>query len=293
MRIGTAPLLMVLIAVVIGCDDAVVEAPVPERPFTVYGYFNPRSDTQAVRVFAIDDRLEQVSADPIDAQVTSIDLKTGNVWTWRDSVVEISPGDFRHIFWAPFRAKFEEEYRLEIRRSDGEVAWATTRTPPNATVALGDLEVLPGTPIRRQPVRWFNVPLLHDVTVHYRRRIEFSNRTVGRDTISIDYDNAKRRLGDGWEVVVDYRADAEKIRELTRDTDGEARLEGVFITALVADSSWLPPGGKFDPELLIQPGRFSNVSNGYGFIGGGYPDSLSLIPDPEILKRIGLVKNLH
>ena len=35
----------------------------------------------------------------------------------------------------------------------------------------------------------------------------------------------------------------------------------------VLDANWDPPGGVFNPEVLAQPGAYSNVENGYGFFG--------------------------
>jgi len=45
------------------------------------------------------------------------------------------------------------------------------------------------------------------------------------------------------------------------------RLSGMGMTVVMLAEDWAPPGGVFDPEILVQPGVFSNVENGYGFIG--------------------------
>ncbi len=49
-------------------------------------------------------------------------------------------------------------------------------------------------------------------------------------------------------------------------------------TALAADSAWAPPGGVFDPDVLVVPGALSNVENGYGFIGAGEGIRVQWIP---------------
>lgn len=279
---------ILLLMIAAGCDDSIGPMPEPERPFTLYGYLNPRSDTQAVRIFAVAARLERESPDPIDADLYSIDAETGEVHRWRDSVVQIAQGDYRHVYWAAFRPAYERAYRIEVRRSDGEMSWAELTTPPDGESELLEAEILPGTQVMRQAVRWKNAPLIHDPQVHYHRHFLSGNRIVGRDTVSISYIKGKKRLSDGWEVVVDYRKDAADVKAPSSRFKGTPQLASVEVSVLVADSAWLPPGGIFDADDLVLAGRFSNVWNGYGFVGGGYPASIGWIPDEEILQRMGI-----
>lgn len=279
---------ILLLMMAAGCDDSLGPMPEPEQPFTLYGYLNPRADTQSVRVFPIAARLERESPDPIDAELYSIDAETGEVHHWRDSVVQIAEADYRHVYWAAFRPAYERAYRIEVRRTDGAMSWAELTTPPDGESELLEAEVLPGTQIMRQAVRWKNAPLIHDAQVHYHRQFLSGNRVVGRDTITVSYAESRTRLNDGWEIVVDYRKDASHVNAPSSRFDGTPKLASVEMSVLVADSAWLPPGGAFDPDDLIMAGRFSNVGNGYGFVGGGYPASIKWLPDEYIRQRMGV-----
>ena len=64
--------------------------------------------------------------------------------------------------------------------------------------------------------------------------------------------------------------------DLVRDRDtldtmvslnASTALAGLGMTITVLDEAFVPPGGEFDLETLVQPGTFSNVENGFGFIG--------------------------
>lgn len=58
-------------------------------------------------------------------------------------------------------------------------------------------------------------------------------------------------------------------------------LKGLELHATVGDTAWNPAGGYFDPNILSQPGRLSNVENGFGFVGGGYSLNAPLNPSRE------------
>ena len=57
-RILTAAALAVVLVASAGCEEGVDAVLESTQPFTLYGFFNPRSDTQAVRVFPIEPILE-------------------------------------------------------------------------------------------------------------------------------------------------------------------------------------------------------------------------------------------
>jgi hypothetical protein len=58
-------------------------------------------------------------------------------------------------------------------------------------------------------------------------------------------------------------------RTLLADSIDLARnaLMGIGMEITSLDDDFVPPGGVFDPEILVQPGTFSNVTNGFGYIG--------------------------
>jgi len=61
-------------------------------------------------------------------------------------------------------------------------------------------------------------------------------------------------------------------------------LVGVGISITVLNVEFDPPGGAFDPEVLAQPGTFTNVENGFGFIGAVGRFSAEWTFDPETLR---------
>jgi hypothetical protein len=55
----------------------------------------------------------------------------------------------------------------------------------------------------------------------------------------------------------------------------------------IGDASWVPPGDEFDEDVLVQPDLFSNVENGFGFFGAGYPLRFNAIQQGSILQSAG------
>ena len=56
------------------------------------------------------------------------------------------------------------------------------------------------------------------------------------------------------------------------------RLAGVLMRVMVVSDDWIPPGGIWDQEVLAQPGTFSNVNDGFGFVGSSGRFSVEWIP---------------
>ncbi|MCH8962583.1 MAG: DUF4249 family protein [Bacteroidetes bacterium] len=122
--------LLLTVALTTGCEESVNPVLGTERAFTLYGFFNPRADTQAVRIFAIEGRLELTRPEPLDAEVASMDLQMSQQQAWQDSVVQYESGRYGHVYWSEFRAEFEHRYRLEAVRSDGATAQVEVTVPP-------------------------------------------------------------------------------------------------------------------------------------------------------------------
>ncbi|MDE2646756.1 MAG: hypothetical protein OXI05_13100, partial [Bacteroidota bacterium] len=99
------------------CSETVETRLQLEYPFSVFGIINPKADTHAVRIFEIKQNIALVRPDPIDAHVTTTQIQSGEVYTWRDSVVQLEDGDYRHVYWSEFNASMGETYHLKIRRS--------------------------------------------------------------------------------------------------------------------------------------------------------------------------------
>lgn len=260
-----------------GCEEAVEPVLQTNRPFTIYGYLNPLADTQAVRLYTIDGVLERTTPDPVDAAVTITDLARGTATTLRDSIVVFPSGNVGHVFWANLRPEYDSRYRVEARRSDDATSTAETVVPPAATTEVGEADLTSfELPI---PVLFRNAPNLIDIVVTYYS-------TGGIEEVS--YGVEQTDVSEGRVVLVTFWADTRDLL-LRAFFNGisDVQLNRIVVRAVVTSEEWTPPGGVFDPDLLVEPGTFSNVDNGFGFIGSGYPLAVEFLPSDAALSIAG------
>src|SRR5690606_16740197 len=98
---------------------------------------------------------------------------------------------------------------------------------------------------------------------------------VGRQTIEIPYVAEATPSASGWHLEVDLQTDYDRIFEALRELRerfGQEVSEFIALDMIpeVANPAWNPPGGEFSPDLLVEPGTFDNVENGFGFFGSAY-----------------------
>ena len=280
-----ASLLLVLAA----CEEDVT-ALRTERPFTVYGFLSPDSNKQALYVFPIEERLRLLPATPLDARVTTTDLVTGETVAWQDSIVAAADGGAAHLFQASFRSAYGHAYRLEIERSDGAKATAEVRVPEAATlVAEPTVADARGRPISLVTVDQA-APKLLGIRVSYH--IQTGPDVRQQEVVVLDaaYARAARATETGWTIAVHHEADYTRLRnQLGRrfNLDYGIYVLDVRLALLVVNAAWDPPGGTFDPEVLIQPEVMTNIENGYGFVGAGYRRQATWTPSTEALVEVG------
>lgn len=281
-----------------GCTESVDPFVGEERPFTLWGFLDSGVDTQRVRVFTIGERLGLDRSGPIDAEVTSIDLDTGERVTWRDSTVTFYDGSVGHVFWAPFRAEHGHRYRLEARRSDGERAWAEVRVPPPTRIEFDPRSLSANLPVRivGEAPNILGLEVVYSAIAAY----PLNPWPVGtaipevRLPVPVSYQETLRRQPGGWVFQINMQQDvpaveAEFARHCLPDSVVLSRME---IRYLAADSSWMPPGGRFDLDVLVEPGAFSNVENGFGYVGAGETGSERWVPPSEAQRNAGFVLSL-
>lgn len=275
-----------------GCTESVDTRLRIDYPYSLYGLINPKLDTHAVRVFEIKSEIMLVRPDPIDARVSTTLLQTGERAAWQDSVIQLADGDYRHVFWSMFSPTSGETYRLEVRRSDGEVTSAETTIPP-----LVELEVLDPDTLRPRealmPVfirgRPPNMPRI-DVEYVVAGFREEGGEAIFKPVVF----NYAQRPGDadgGHLLEVDLIADYSEIFQKFDDdndvTTDIIDLREIIVRVHVGDENWASPTGVFDPDFLVEPGTFSNVDNGFGYFGSGYVESISFRPPLVLLRRAG------
>ena len=261
-----------------GCEEGVVPVTGTGRPFSMYGSLTPQADTQWIRVYPIEGRLERIAAGPIDAVMRSHALETGVRHGWTDSVMTDAAGFVHHAFWSPFAAEHDITYQVVTNRSDGAQSSAMVQVPSQARLIMP-----PRAAEAPRTLRAFvagDVPRLIriEATYRYRYRTAFGV-DVGYTTVS--YANRERRVDGGWYIDLMPAEDLREVEvQLQRGQEDtiSLRLTHVFLRLIVANEEWAPPGGEFDPEILVQPGTLSNVENGFGFIGAGYRLNATWMP---------------
>ncbi len=287
--------LLLAVSFLTSCDQPIDPVIGEDRPFTIWGYLDAHADTQRVRVFSIEERLGVDRAGPIDASVTSTNLTTGESHTWIDREITYSDSSVGHVFEAAFRARYEERYRLIVRRSDGAESSAEVTIPPPVKVELTDERnrVIVPIQIHGKPPNLVNVTVTYDaITLPPANPWPPGSATppAVRLPVEVSYSGKEEPTANGWRYELNLRDDFAIVQEqfelscLSRD---HIALRRIYFQFLAADEQWSPPNDSFDPNLLIEPGTFSNVENGYGFFGGGYTVSTSWIPTEIILRNIG------
>lgn len=285
-----------LVVMLVGCEETVNPIVGEERPFTIWGFMDASADTQKVRVFTIEERLGLDRAGPIDARVTSWDLDTGERREWNHREVVYDDGAVGHVFWSAFRAQHEHSYRLEIERSDGNTTSAEVTVPTAGVTVEIDTEsnrsVIPAKVIGTPP-RLIKLEVEYDaVTVTPANPWPPGSARPAsiRYPVSIPYDTRAEKFRDGWEMEIDMPLDFTIVQEefatncLPKDLISLRRMDFRF---LVANEDWDPPGGEFDPDVLAEPGVFSNVENGFGFFGAGYSISTRWSPPQSVMETVG------
>ena len=273
-------LLLVLFSA--GCEEAVAPVLEGERPFSLYGYLDPGADRQAIRVFPIEKLLAQTDPAPLGASV-QISGPSGSTML-RDSVITYWDGSVGHVYHGPFKPSFGSSYMVRAEDQKGRATTVSVRMPQRATLTLGDVDGVRGNVFF--PVEFTDAEQVLRPRVIYT--IE-STRAPFTWTIPVVYSNFVVRSEDRWRVQVNLSRDIGVIFSVTGLQPGTdpVVLTNLSVEAFITTTEWTPPGGDYDPELLVQPGTFSNVENGFGFVGGGYFETADTLPAPETLRLAG------
>lgn len=282
-------------AVLAGCDTSVDPIVGTDKAFSLYGVLQPRADTQWVRVFPVTERLELTPPESLSVSVTSVDVERGERVTWRDSLIQEDDGRYAHVFWTPRSVKYDHTYRLDVLADDDRTAQVEVPVPSDAALARQDPQAEASPVI--VPVRVTRaVPRLINVEVVYYVQYDLQENVGGnRDPavrMGVSYTEASRVDEDGWVVPIDLSADYVTLRERLIHADLWNPAVGLAMRHMtlhleVVNEAWDPPGGEFDPNVLVEPGVMSNVNGGFGFVGAGYPLRAQWRPEKEVLERAG------
>ena len=284
-----------------GCEEDVAGPDPFELPYSMWGVLNPFADTQFVRVFPIETGLAPGVPEPLDAHFTSTDLGKGEDHTWRDSVIVDTQGMVGHVFYAPFRPAWEHRYRVEITRGDGASSSAEVEIPKQTTLALGAPDTTQGVLLPASIQGEAQNLLQSEVDIYVRYIVGFTPPPFPQPIYEyyhhiIPYDDELRRTAEGWELAIDLeRSYFPVLGEVSRNenflVDEGITLLLVEFRVAVGNEEWMPPGGVFDPNVLVQPGTMSNVENGFGFVGGGYRLARSWTLPFEVVEKTEFLPN--
>ncbi len=260
----------------LGCDNTIDPfSEGADRVFAIHGFLDSVSDSQFVRVSALRPSVLADAPSIEDISVISVDVGTGEVVLWSDSLVQLDDGSDGHLFHSAWRPVPGHTYRLEVRRGDGEAATATTVVPvaPELTagpahgdslVFLQDI-VFPGLTDAPQ-----------DLVMKYD--IGISGNPVVNE-IEIPYGRTGNLGPDGWKFEVYLKRDQGIIlQKLGLPFDYKfAELRSIGVRVTIPSEEWK------------QQDTPVNLENAHGFFGSIGRFTLYWKLDHDAVGMIGMV----
>ena len=280
---GLGLLAVGLAASLSGCGDTFVDPFLREGgPFSVYGVLISESQTatQRVRIQAVR-TLPDPPTDPrqpaaaFSALVWTKNLTTGDSLLWNRSEVRLPDGTLGVLFEQRFYPRPGSIYRLHIQRAaDDRLTTADLLVPaiPQATLAL---PVVSGGRVT-QAVTWSAARLAE---TRFNVRV---GTPEGLRPVFVDVGLPQP----GEPLVLDFTAIAAEVRRQIDFSPAEPiGLAEAGLIVLGADETWpLPPG---DLREMAQPGVYTNVENGYGFVGAVTRGAVVWQPDADAMRAAG------
>ncbi len=285
------PRLLALVGLVAlaACSDAVDPTVGTPQAFSLYGYLDPTASHQAIRVAPILGSIGADTSRTLAARVTSTERGTGKTVAWHDSVVTYRDGSVGHVFVADYTPTPGERVEVRVEETDGErrVTTVEVDVPFLARSEIG--EPLAGVVDTTYPVTVRGVPRVIGGTLRlYVTGAPSAPTDTTRLVVPFEPGQlAIREEAGQWVAMVPFLA-------ATRDylqtnglyQRGLTLLEAEF-APFVTSASWdVPPGG-LDEEAVVEPGTFSNVTGGFGFVGSGFEAPVRWLPSPGTQHRAG------
>lgn len=259
-RLCATWLVLVLVLLLSACEDTVDPILESDRQFTLFATFDMEQDTQYVRVIPIRENIVADALTPLAVTFTSTDLTINETRVWRDSLITFANGTTGHVFYEPLRVTPGHTYRIEVQPTDSDLITSAVTTVPERPRAV----VMPeNLGLVSQAILWEGIDRKPFRIEHWYRFLE-SEQLPFQDIV-LPYEANNQASANSWEVLLNLRQDRQVLDTLL-NVDNVA-LAGLGMQITVLDDAFVPPGGVFDPEVLVQPGAFSNVDNGFGFVG--------------------------
>jgi len=275
-----APLALLLL---VGCSDAVDPTLGTDQAFSLYGYLDPTADRQAIRVVPITGAIEADTAAVLDLTVTSTEPETGRTAVWRDSVVTYRDGSIGHVFVADYTPTPDARVEIDVRATDGGRAGVGVQTPPLARPSVGEpTEAAAGT----YPITIEGVPRVLGGTL----RVIVTGLPGTTEPSALDIPVGQLEIGGAggtWTLAVPFlEATRAHLLEIGLYRAGLSLVEAEF-SPFVANEAWAVPPRGFDLDAIVEPGTFSNVTGGFGFVGAGYRAPVRWVPSTSVQNLAG------
>ena len=286
-----ASLLILLTTFLGGCEETVSPFLGEDRPFTIYGYLDPTTDTQVIRVVPISENINNVSILEVDAEVRTVHIESNEEIVWQKTPTLFSDSTEGVVFTANFTPLFENAYRLEVTNDIGERVTAETVVPRE----ISAVRIQRGNSLQPGFFLPGDLPNLVQVSMNYSAlamQPAISGLTDIIVPVRVSYRGKEIAVTDGWEVRANLRSDREKVLSAMADfcvTTPFITIRTAEFEFFIGDDAWVPPGNDFNAEELVQPGVFSNIENGYGYFGSGYSFNFAITMNSTILEQIGYV----
>lgn len=265
---------VVALLVLSACDESVNPIIESDRNYTLFGVLDMGRDTQFVRVVPIRNELEQRTNTPPDVTFTSEDLTNGSKLVWQDSVVAFPNGSFGYVYFTPLRVLPGHTYLIEVLDPATGIVTSAETTAPELPEAVILPDTVQGSATSGGIIRTGSQKIIWQGIDRRPYRIEqwyrFLPPTDGAPffDVLLPYEPSNKASSDdtnAWEVNLELHIDRLALDTLLAVPS--MALAGLGMQVVVLDPEYAPPGGVFDPEILVQPGTMSNVVNGFGFVG--------------------------
>lgn len=263
----------------VACENTVEPFADSSRHFAIFGFLDAAADTQYLRVEPTRPRPDRQEASTEVPSLTTTNLFTNESVVWRDSTIQLENGSTGLLFWAVFKPTPGHAYELEVKREDGATSSATTAVPD-----FDDIEIM-------APRQGFSglvqTIVLGDVS-RRPEKVEISYEVAlapgdSHSTIHIDYGGFGAPVEDGWQIIARLSRDRELINSRLSVAPSRALLlYEVSMTVRLLSSDWPLPESE---------GRFTNVVDGFGFVGSAATHTVQWKLDSLVVEQLGFTDN--
>ena len=259
-----------------------------DQAFSLYGFLDPTATRQAIRIVPIIGAIDGDTLSALPVEVTSVERGTGRTASWRDSAFSFRDGSTAHVFVADYTPTPGETVEVQIEETTGErrvtrveVEVAPLQRPVLGTVLTTGAAVT--YPIQIQAPRVLTAELVFRVV---------GLAEAPLDTVAVPFADVApfADIGGGtWALALDFLPTARAFLASPQARGAALRLADVAARVFVTGPQWdVPPAG-LDEDRIIEPGTFSNVTGGFGFVGSGYWASTRWTPSLATQSRAGFV----